>query len=309
MSPRVPSFALIAALTSVCGCWCGGWVDGSEAIDLGVDTDLLAVTGLGDRVDGRVHERIAVGAEGTVVAWGHAESDNQDQFVERFVIGDGDLRGAWAVPGAWWVVGDAGTLAVSGDQGQTWNHIALETDADLYAITSVGSRLVAVGDDVVLTQAIDGSWSETPGDWGHLRGLFVAGSRIHAVGLGGVIWSSDDPSGEWIAEASGVEADLFAVGSFHGDVVAVGAAGTVLIRESDGWTRIKTREDVDLIAYAAEAVLGAGGELFELHGNVTIKLDRVDRFPGARAIVREGHAVIVGDDGMAIIKEHYRCAL
>lgn len=304
--PRVPSLALGVALASVGGCWCGGWVDGSEAIELGVDVDLHAVTGLGDLVDGRVYRGLAVGAEGTVVAWGSSEED-YERFVERTTIADVDLRGTWTEPGAWWVVGGAGTLAVSGDQGQSWSLIELTTDADLYAITSVGSRLVVVGDDVVLTQSIDGSWSETPGDWGQLRGVYSAPWRTWAVGLGGVIWSTEDPSGEWIAEPSGVEADLLAVGSFHGDLVAVGAAGTLLIREADGWDRVKTREDVDLIAYHGQAALGAGGELFELRGNNRVRLEQVDQFPGARALSRWGDAVIVGDDGLALVKQHFIC--
>jgi photosystem II stability/assembly factor-like uncharacterized protein len=310
VSTRAPALALSVVLVSAGGCWCGGWVDGSESIELGVDVDLQAVTGLSDSLDPywrSYFEGLAVGSSGTVVAWGW-DHDAEARFVERFTVGEADLRAAWAAPSAWWVVGDDGLVAVSGDLGQTWTTVVLGTDADLRAITSVGSRMVVVGDDVVRTQSIDGSWSEPAhdGEWGQLRALHREGGRLWAVGLEGVIWSTADPSEAWMREPSGVETDLFDVGHHYDGVIAVGAAGTLLLREAGVWTRVKTREQVDLIAYEREAVLAANGELFEITGK-RHELSSIDSFPGARALGGEGGVLVVGDDGLAIFKDHVLC--
>src|SRR4029079_18222815 len=106
------------------------------------------------------------------------------------------------------------------DQALTWNPLDLGTTANLRGITSVGSRMVVVGDGVVLLQDEDGMWCESLAPeigWGDLRAVHDDGSRVYVVGLAGKAWSASDPSGEWVAEAVGTDVDLFDVGSFHWD--------------------------------------------------------------------------------------------
>jgi hypothetical protein len=274
----------------------------SESLELGTDADLHAVAPLAEYVDDRNYAYIAVGAGGTVVVWG-------DDFVELSSVGELDLRAIWATEGSWWVVGDGGIAAVSGDRGLTWTIVELGTTANLRGITSVGSRLVVVGDDVVRVQSADGIWSEViapAGDWGQLRAVYYDGSRVYAVGLGGVIWSAEDPSGEWVAEASGVDTDLFAIDTIsYEELAVVGAGGTMLVRDAGGWTRATTKVSVDLLDCNGGAVLGAGGEVFEVGNNH--ELVRMKTFAGARAFSFQSHSdvVVVGEDGKALATYYY----
>jgi hypothetical protein len=231
--------------------------------ELGVSADLHAVAELDDHDGQRGYDGIAVGAEGTIVVWGR---DDAGDFEEAVEIGTADLRAISWKTGSWWVVGDAGTVAVSGDRGQTWVPVALPTTADLHAIAHVGNDLVITGDDVVLVQGIDGMWIDVPapnGSWGLLRALQYHADRLYAVGLGGVIWSTTDPRGEWVAEDSGTESDLLAIGSSD-TVVAVGAGGTLLVRQSGSWQRRDTGVSEELVAYTDGHVLAANGVIFDV---------------------------------------------
>jgi photosystem II stability/assembly factor-like uncharacterized protein len=299
--------AMSVALTTTSGCTpleCN-IDDELFAFELGVIADLHAVARLDDHAAPRSYDGIAVGAVGTIVVWGYDEESNGD-FQEASSFGTADLRGISWQPGSWWIVGDAGTVAVSGDRGQTWNPVALPTTADLDAIAHVGLRVVIVGDDVVLVQAVDGTWVDMPapsGSWGQLRALYLHGDRLYAVGLGGVIWSTTDPLGEWVAESSGTQADLFAIGQFHDGsndtVAAVGAAGTVVVRQSDAWNQLDTDESEDLVAYTDGYALAANGVLFNVGSGGQLTSTIVAE-PGVRAMYSDGpELLIVGADGAA----------
>jgi hypothetical protein len=294
--------AVSVALPATSGCSlpreCGG-VPETRPIELGVSVDLHAVaaTQKGD------YEYVAVGAEGTVVAWGGSG-------VQVSTVGTVDLRGVAATSDSWWVVGDAGTVAVSGDQGQTWILVTVPTTADLRAVIRFGSQVVVVGDEVLLVQAADGMWIEMAapdGSWGQLRALYHQAGRLYTVGLGGVIWSTVDAH-EWIAESSGTEADLFAIGGYSSgsSFAAVGAAGTILVRKLDGWERIDNDESVDLVASDHGYYLGADGALLSFDSDG--KLSQSDTFPaGARALVYDGGILAVGDSGAAFTYSFPEC--
>lgn len=309
--------AMGVALTSAGGC---GYPDGCEAgwlaptsLALGVSVDLHAVALLSDSDATPTRGGVAVGAEGTILVWGSDSNASTGQYVNVSSVGTASLRALCVQADSWWVVGDAGTAAVSGDLGQTWIPVNLPTTADLRAIVRVGSQLVVAGDEVVLVQATDGTWSKVAapnGGWGQLRALHHQGDRIYAVGLEGVIWSTLDPRAEWIAESSDTRADLFAIGYLYTKktttVVAVGAGGTVLVRKSRGWDRIRNDEDVDLVGYHNGHTIGANGELFEV--TTRGKLSRIATMPGARAMATDWERVLaVGNDGAAFIMEEPAC--
>lgn len=280
-----------------------GW-EAAESIDLNTSVDLHAVEQLFDDDGPPTYAGIAVGAEGTIVVWGYDEGD----FVEVSSIGTVDLRAISALHGSWWVVGDGGTAAVSGDAGQTWLPVDLPTTANLRAITQIGSQLLIVGDEVVLIQNADGTWDEVAapeGGWGQLRGLYRGESLLWAVGLGGVIWSTTDPHGEWVAEPSGTQADLLAVDG--PTAVAVGTDGTMLIRTASGWQRVDSDVSVDLVDYGYGHALGANGELFDVDEDG--KLSRIDTLVGARALDSESEDTLaaVGDHGAAFSKYYFTC--
>lgn len=296
---------------------CGGWGD-IQTIELGVSVDLHAVTGLLYEEDmDRTYTHLAVGADGTIVTWGYDDANFEDGiFVEISSVGTADLRAILAESGSWWVVGDAGTVAVTDDRGQTWTTVALPTTADLYAIARIGGELMLAGNEVLLVQHADGSWIDLAAPqsgWGQLRALYFFEERFYAVGLGGVIWSTTDPRGEWATENSGTQADLFAIGGLyyrrrHTTPVAFGAGGTVLVRKSKGWDRIDNDESTDLVGYHDQLVLGDNGELFEIDSRG--KLAHIDTFAGAVAMDESAFSpgvTAVGDDGAAFVKEYFYC--
>jgi hypothetical protein len=291
---------------------CGGWGD-TMTIGLGVSVDLHAVAAPSGELDiDRVYRGLAVGAGGTIVTWGFAD----EPFVEVSSVGTADLRAILAEFNDWWVAGDGGTVAVSGDRGQTWTTVALPTTADLHVIARIGGQLLVAGDDVVLAQHADGSWIEVArpdGGWGRLRALYFFDGRFYAVGLAGVIWSTTDPRGEWAAEDSGTQADLFAIGGLyykrrHTLPVAFGAGGTVLVRKSKGWDRVDSGQSVDLVDYDDRWVLGGNGELFEIDSRG--KLSSIDTFAGAVALAESTYSaglIAVGNGGAAFEKEIFYC--
>jgi hypothetical protein len=312
----------LGTMEACLNCPDSGW-QAAEIIELGIDADLLAVVTLTDRIDDRHYDYLAVGAAGTVVAWGRIKGYHRDTFVESTVAADVDLRAAWASHlgdpvNRWVVVGDAGTAVVSRDGGQTWMPDDLGTDADLHAITDIDNRLIVVGDEVVRVQNIDGTWSEPPtpaGGWGRLRGLYHQTDsmppRIWVVGLEGVIWSAEDPSGPWVAGTSGVTQDLFAIGQYYDRLVAVGAGGTILIRDASGWTRVEISEQVDFVDYVADgfppAMLAADGRLFELEDDGK-SIEQIDTFVAGRGLTADTeYVVVVGDGGTAARKIETYC--
>ncbi len=311
------SAAMSVALVSTSGCrtWssrCDSWSP-PQSLDVGVGAgvNLHAVVAL-QGIDTSIPSAAAVGANGTIVLLGGTGTNVSS-------IGTADLRAIWASSyagsggRALWVVGDAGTAAVSHDDGKTWQLLTLPTNANLHAIIGIREQLVIAGDDVVLVQGADGTWTEATapdGGWGQLRALHADGERLYAVGLGGVIRSTSDPSGEWIAESSGTESDLFALGDFYLEpptVAAVGAKGTVVVRKSGAWQRVHTHVNVDFLAYDEHFVLASDGRLFHINGRG--KLSKVQEIPDAKAMIRlmQG-ALMAGTNGtMSTIQEVHRC--
>jgi hypothetical protein len=260
-----------------------------------------------------------------VVVWGRDHSDERDElFVELADLGDADLRGAWVNEleeydtASLWVVGDVGTVAVSDNLGITWDTLTLPGGAaNLHAITGFSGRPVIVGDELVLVQLADGTWIEPlppAGGWGQLRGVATVRERIYAVGLGGVVWSASDPSGEWIAEPIEVNVDLFAVGDYGSpfappyEVAIVGADGTLLLLRSNGWIRPNTGVTVDLLDFDGNFALGADGGVYEVDSDGPLIL--TETIEGARALSVDalfGGLATVGDDGSATAPPGFDC--
>lgn len=299
----------ILATASAC-CLREGW-EAAESVDVGVSADLNAVAHLPDPE----FSYLAVGSGGTVVAW--IDFFTGEVNAKAFTVpGDVDLRGAASRANGdrreWWVIGDGGFAAVSDDRGETWSNVDLATTANLHAIIEIDERLVVVGDAVVRMSEADGMWFEPPapvGGWGQLRDIaYDANSmRLYAVGLGGVISTADDPSSDWVAEDSGTTADLFAVGNFweEGLIGASGAAGTVVVRETDapGWRSLDSGLEADIIDYQSGFFLTADGELLEAgYERDAWVLEHIDTLPGAQAVIRHQFVeadklIVVGDAG------------
>jgi hypothetical protein len=269
------------------------------AIELGTNENLHAVKSLNSIVGNRDYRYLAVGDAGTVVAWGLEDSKSSWTFTEVFEIGDANLH-AVLNHGGWWVVGDGGSVAVSDNHGATWNTVVL-ADGDLHAIGLFNERPIVVGDEVVLLRRADGTWIEPPtpeGGWGQLRGIGTGQPAI-VVGLGGVAWSASEPTGEWVAEPTGVDVDLFGVGTTAAGLVAIGAQGTMLRRHANGWVALDTGVSADLLDLADNYVLARGGDVFAV--SESGRLNHIDTIEGAEAITTyfEDFIATVGVGGSA----------
>jgi hypothetical protein len=298
---------LAVALSTGCIVVCTGDHDSQlTRVELGTNEDLHAIVALDHTTSNREYRYLAVGDAGTVVAWGQT-------FAEVFDVGDVNLRAAWNDGPSWWVVGDGGTVAVSDNLGATWNTIVL-ADGDLHAIESFHRRPIIVGDDVVVLRNADGLWVEPPkpeGGWGQLRGIAVGPTTVHVVGLGGVAWSTSDPTGEWIADPTGVDVDLFDAGySSSGRLIAIGAQGTLLMHiggDPGYWYPYMNDVTADLLDYDQDYVLARGGDVFEAtYGG---GLNHVDQFVGAEALSNDQSVAAVGPDGFAtmIVETFFDC--
>jgi hypothetical protein len=308
--------SVLAAL-ALCASCCpyGGWQK-PDPIPFGSGADFEAVTTMGPC--DALECWLAVGSGGTIAwAYGHLPGEVIEYEAWSTEIGDVDLTGVFVNEEGWWVVGEAGTVAVSEDQGGAWESSDLETTADLYGMTQHIEQLVVVGDEVVVVRQPDGIWIETPapaGGWGELRGVYSDGVRVYAVGSAGRAWSAADPVGQWVVEELGVEVDLADVGwhrGVHGrpDQVAIaGDRGTLMIGDHDtGWSRLDTGTTVDLIDVSNSRLLTADGEVFDfLHG----ELDKIDStFAGAKALHNAGLDIaVVGDGGRAQRLHKIMCA-
>jgi hypothetical protein len=311
MHTRAPILAvcLHALLSTGCGLGCSSdEPPGSEPVELGIDTDLYTVAALDSSSGMRHYAFLAAGVGGTVVVWGTDYSnEDSEPIIEVHDLGDLDLRAAWidksnsaSEAWRWWVVGDGALIMASSDLGVTWDGPALQSNANLYGIAGLAGHPIVVGDELVAWATVDWTWAElTPpvGGWGQLRGISAYSTnetRVEVVGLGGVIWATNDPGGEWTLEPSGVTTDLFAVD--YG--VAVGAEGTLLRHTETGWVRAETGVDVDLIDYEGGYALGANGDVYEVVADEP--LERIDSKPGARALTNHFDGwVAVGDAGSA----------
>lgn len=144
-----------------------------------------------------------------------------------------------------WITGDAGTLLVSDDGGLTFTQAS-----NIPAVAIHGVRFAshdprkgaAVGEagTVLVTGDRGQTWTVEDSAPGTLRGLQMTeqGTRIIAVGDGGVVWRSLDGGASWSAGDSGTSSDLRAIGfgenGFEG--WAVGPAGTLLHTLDGGGT-------------------------------------------------------------------------
>lgn len=295
--------AVVAGLALALGvAGCCEEFDTYRELDSGVSADLDAVAGIVGEAG-----YLAVGPEGTVVRFGGSNGP-----VDWSVAEGVELHGVVTTQAQWWVVGEAGQVVVTDDRGETWSNVDLGTTSDLYGIAQLQDRLIVIGDETLRVREQDGAWVEPPGPaggWGPLRAL---GGELHvgpvfAVGLDGIIVTAEAPSGPWIAESSGTEADLLGLVSHYlGPVAgggftyaAVGTDGTVTVRDpiTGSWTPQGGSLPQDVVAISWGYYLLADGRVW---GSPDL-----GAVPGGRAMIATGdiagtYALVVGEDGLAV---------
>jgi hypothetical protein len=225
---------------------------------------------------------IAVGAGGRIMqrvsgAWSQQTSSTTQTL--RAIAGRG--------PDDIYAVGDAGTVRRWG--GLAWHPVDAPADDFYAAATAVGQPLLVAGALRLRSLDAAGGWSIEGPPWlQEVRGLWMGedGAAI-AVGRKGRV-AQRTAEGLWTPVASGVVEDLAAV-TVHpttGEVIAVGAGGTVLVGAlgADTLTRVDLEVSDDLAALAvtfdgALVVVGDNGRALRRIGGVWV----MDSIPDYRS--------------------------
>jgi photosystem II stability/assembly factor-like uncharacterized protein len=170
------------------------------------------------------------------------------------------------------VAGDGGALATTSDGGVTWTQVATSTSAALRGATVAPSAgvMLAFGDGGVALRSADAgaSWTSVsvPGA-ADFHGVATddGAHAVYAVDDAGAIWSSGDGALTFRRESvAPVRLDAVAMSDDGAQVVAVGAGGTVLVRDaSGGWSYAARPTASDLHA----ALVTSGGARFYVAGD------------------------------------------
>ncbi len=212
-------------------------------------------------------------------------------------------------------LGTDGRILYSPD-GRDWT-VQMKAAVGFNRVVRGASAWVAVGVrrdnetgalEGVVSRSVDGLvWSLPQGvpDTGELTDVAHAEGRFVAVGLGGVIVTSDDGV-TWVARPSGTGADLLAVGVGGAGYVASGQGGT-LVGSTDGesWVSRESGVSVNLsaITWARGAYVAVGDA-----GAIVVSRNGIDwksRLSGAANRLSSvgfgaGRFVAVGDTGTVV---------
>jgi hypothetical protein len=134
------------------------------------------------------------------------------------------------------IVGGSGEIWKSTDLGTNWTKKTSGVNAQLRSVSSdhgsTTDKLVCGNNGTVLKSNDGGeTWSNiSPGISTNFRSAINASDKIHVVGLGGSILLTADGGANWFAQDSPTSNDLNDIVEIdNGDLVAVGAGGTILV--------------------------------------------------------------------------------
>lgn len=137
----------------------------------------------------------------------------------------------------WVVVGSNSTNIMTSPTGNsgTWTLQTSGVTSDLYSVAYDGSRIVAVGKGGVIATSADGiNWTSQTKGLQDFNRVHYGGGEFIAVGSAGTIYTSPDGN-TWTQQTSGTSNDLLGVTYGSGLFIAVGSSGT-LLTSPDGTT-------------------------------------------------------------------------
>lgn len=259
--------------------------------------------------------KVAVGSQGTLLV----KVDGSAEW-ERVNTGTrGRLNAVIFDPGQGFVaVGDEGTILISAD-ATTWSTASSGTDQPLRAVTTNGSKYVAVGGDylqgMVLESADGENWTDrTPaGLTSVLYGLTWDGTRFVAVGGhwqtdSGIVMDSGDGI-TWVEHALNGAPTLHGVSTDGTTLVAVGGnwLEPVILRNTGATSWIKTmipsEETLYGVGYSNNLWLAAGERgtlLSSTDGLNWTRRESGTDFALRGAIWDGTHFTLVGDGGVIL---------
>ncbi len=149
-----------------------------------------------------------------------------------------------------WVVGSFGTILHSKDKGTTWASHSLDDDTILTSVQFHTKQLATITGEfgTVLTSEDSGaSWQikePIPDEFIPLSTYFNDAQHGWVVGLGGVVYYTEDGANTWVKENSGVNVPLFTVTKIGNAIYAVGESGVAIRRGivADGSSSVSSND-------------------------------------------------------------------
>jgi photosystem II stability/assembly factor-like uncharacterized protein len=139
-----------------------------------------------------------------------------------------------------WVVGSFGSILSSTDKGKSWKSQSLNDDKILTSVQFLDDKHgVITGEFGTVLTTVDGGaeWKTMPviqEEFIPLATFFRNEHEGWVVGLGGVIYYTEDGGQRWIKEANDIKAPLYGMGIVADAVFAVGESGVILHRTGEG---------------------------------------------------------------------------
>ncbi len=234
----------------------GGVTAWSQATTpIGASTDLSSVLYDGSQF-------VALGRDGSIIS----SSDQVNWITRTAIVGAPSMNGlAYAAGLGYVAVGAGGAIYrnTSGGVTNAWTAMSSGTVKDLYGVSYVNGRFVAVGAVGALLTSLDGiSWTEqTPVTSNSLRHVAYGAATYVAVGDAGTIVSSTDAAA-WTSQTIPTTESFYSL-CFGPDLqfIAVGTTGTLSYSATgvDGSWSVSNASSLDLYSIAPDNVFIAVG--------------------------------------------------
>jgi hypothetical protein len=240
---------------------------------------------------------VAVGDSGTIRTSSLADAST---WVVRPSSTTSSLRDIVVFKGAFVAVGDSGTVASSSD-GATWSSGSTGTSVTLQSVATDGSTLVAVGSGGTIRTSANGtswinrvsgtsntlnyvaygsgrfvavsfssevftsvdgvSWTSLVNPPNASQGLTFGDGKFYLFGSGGTYFTSPDGL-VWTRQSHGADTTLRAAAVVGTEIIAVGAAGSILTNPASGAVPVIVAQPLAATANAGQSVtlsVGASG--------------------------------------------------
>lgn len=160
----------------------------------------------------------------------------------------------------WWVAGTRARIAMSADQGKSWQLTDLDEDAQLTTLQMVDAQFgIATGEFGLVATTRDGgaTWQRgtpIPNEFYPYAALFLSPEEGWVSGLAGQILHTVDGGATWQPQDNLTGTPLYRLFLHQGIPYGVGAGGTVARLEGDAWRGVPYPD-------AVPASLSAGAAL------------------------------------------------
>ncbi len=179
----------------------------------------------------------ALGLEGVVLT----SSDNGESWESNSLSTTETPQAIECAPdGTMWVVGSFSTFSSSANKGQSWQEKSLDEDMILSYVAFFDSENgLATGEFGSFLKTTDGglNWemqNPMPNEFYPIASLFIDMNHGWVAGLSGKILYTEDGGDSWLNQHTDTLVPLYGLSKNDSKIYAVGALGTILVKDLDG---------------------------------------------------------------------------